>query len=133
MRQHRFTWIAGVLLLLFTLQLMLASAQKSPVWDEPGHIASGVAFVQKGSLAVNPQHPPLIKSLSGLSLTLAGARWPDLQPARDLLNGNSQYQWPVGNTILMQAGPDRALFWARLPMMLVALLGGVLIYLWGRQ
>jgi hypothetical protein len=124
---------ALVLLAIFFIELWIASGQKSPAWDEPGHIASGVANVQLGSLAVNPQHPPLLKALSGLSLSLAGAKWPDVPQARELLNGNSKWQWDIGSLILINAGVERALQWARFPLMLVALLGGLVIYLWGRQ
>jgi hypothetical protein len=125
--------IAAALLTIFFLEVFFASRMKSPAWDEPGHIASGVAYVQLGSLAVNPQHPPLLKALSGLGLTLGGGKWPDVPQARDLLRGAEQWQWDIGSLILIKTGLDRALTWARLPMMLVGLLGGLVLYLWGRQ
>jgi hypothetical protein len=52
--------------------------------------------------------------------------------ARDLANGNAALQWAVGSDILIAAGIDRALFWARLPMILIGVMGGLLVYLWGR-
>src|SRR5215472_2363825 len=125
--------IAAVLLTVFFLEVFFASGKKSPAWDEPGHIASGVAYVQLGSLAVNLQHPPLLKALSGLGLTLGGGKWQDVPQARDLLRGAEQWQWDIGSLILIKTGLDRALTWARLPMMLVGLLGGLVLYLWGRQ
>src|ERR1700688_4579017 len=124
---------AAALLTIFFLQLFFGSLTKSPVWDEPGHIASGVAYIQKDALTVNPEHPPLLKALSGLFLTWAGARWPNTDRARDLLNGASQWQWAAGTHILVTAGLDRALQWARLPMMLVGLMAGLVVYLWARQ
>src|SRR5450432_4062125 len=124
---------AAVLLAIFFLQLFFASRAKSPAWDEPGDIASGVAYIQKGALTVNPQHPPLLKALSGLFLTWAGARWPDTPHARDLINGASEWQWAAGSYILMTAGLDRTLQWARLPMMFVGLMAALVLYLWGRQ
>jgi hypothetical protein len=39
----------------------------------------------------------------------------------------------VGADIIARNGPDRVMFWARLPSILVACLLGLLIYLWGRQ
>ena len=87
---------AAVLLAIFFLQLFFASRAKSPAWDEPAHIASGVAYIQKGALTVNPEHPPLLKALSGLFLTWAGARWPNTERARDLLNGANDWQWAAG-------------------------------------
>lgn len=124
---------AAALLAIFFLQLFFASRAKSPAWDEPGHIASGVAYVQLGSLAVNPQHPPLLKALSGLGLTLGGGKWQDVPQARDLLRGAEQWQWDIGSLILIKSDLERALLWARLPMMLVGLMGGLVLYLWGRQ
>jgi hypothetical protein len=124
---------AFVLLALFVCGLYSASETKSPAWDEPGHIAAGAAYVQRGSLAVNPQHPPLLKALSGIGLTFSGAQWPDVPQARDLLNGDQRWQWDIGSLMLIKAGVDRALRWARLPMMLVGVLAGVVIFLWGRQ
>jgi hypothetical protein len=125
--------IAAALLMVFFLEVFFASGMKSPAWDEPGHIAAGVAYVQLGSLAVNPQHPPLLKALSGVGLTLGGGKWQDVPQARELLHGAEQWQWDIGSLILIKAGLDRALMWARLPMMLVGLLGGLVLYLWGRQ
>src|SRR4051812_38375515 len=87
--------IAAALLVILFLQLFFASAAKSPSWDEPGHIASGVAWAQLGSLAVNPQHPPLLKALSGISLTIGGGRWQDTAQARELLAGNQGDVWDV--------------------------------------
>jgi hypothetical protein len=133
LRPPRSFAIAAALLATLFAELFFASRLKSPAWDEPGHIASGVAYVQLGSLAVNPQHPPLLKALSGLSLTIAGAKWPDVAQARELLNGAEKWQWDIGSLMLIKAGVDRALQWARLPMMLVGVLGGLVIYLWGRQ
>src|SRR4051794_30289609 len=102
---------AGVLLAIFFFQELHVSGLKSPAADEPGHIAGGVAQVQLGTLAVNPQHPPLLKALAGLSLTAAGVRWPDTREARVLLAGDPLMQWPVGSTLLMSLGVDRALAW----------------------
>ena len=124
---------AVLLLTAFFLQLFFSSRLKSPAWDEAGHIASGVAYVQRGSLAVNPQHPPLLKVLSGLSLTLAGVHWPAVPQAEALLHGAGQWQWSIGSLMLIQNDTDRALQWARLPLMLVSVMGGLVLFLWTRQ
>jgi len=125
--------VAAALLAIFFGEVFFASRAKSPAWDEPGHIAAGVAYVQLGSLSVNPQHPPLLKALSGAGLTLGGGKWQDVPQARDLLRGAEQWQWDIGSLILIKSGLEEALLWARLPMMLVGLMGGLVLYLWGRQ
>ena len=69
--------LAGVLIAIFLAQAFLASANKSPVFDETGDIAAGLSYVQSGEIRANLQHPPLLKELAGASLWLAGVRLPD--------------------------------------------------------
>jgi hypothetical protein len=128
------SWLlAGVLITAFLLQLFLAGSVKSPVFDEPPHIAAGLSYLETGKFVANLQHPPLLKELAALSLLAAGVRWPDSPEARALVAGNAGLEWPIGNSIISANGPDRVMFWARLPFILLAALLGVLIYLWGRK
>jgi hypothetical protein len=39
----------------------------------------------------------------------------------------------VGRALILENGPDRVMFWARLPFILLSALMGLLIYLWGRK
>ena len=126
--------LAGVLIAAFLLQSFFASQLKSPVFDEPAHIAAGLSYLQTGEFGANPQHPPLLKEMSALSLLLAGVRWPDSAEARQLIQGSKPgLEWPVGNAIIAANGPDKVMFWARLPFILLAALLGILLYAWGRQ
>src|SRR5258708_7336979 len=127
-------WLAaGALLVVFFLQVLFVSLVESPSWDEPAHLAAGLTYVETGNFLVNPQHPPLLKELSGLSLMLSGARLPEGPPTLEFLKGNPDYQWIVGNKILVTGDLERNLLRARLPLMLVAVLLGALIFVWGRQ
>ena len=134
-RALRSHWLlAGVLVATFLLQSFFASRIKSPVYDEPAHIAAGLSYVETGEFTANPQHPPLLKEMSGLSLLLGGVRWPDSAAARRLIQGSQPgLEWPVGNAIIAANGPDKAMFWARLPFILLAALLGILLYAWGRE
>ena len=134
-RALRSHWLlAGVLVAAFLLQSFFASRIKSPVYDEPAHIAAGLSYVETGEFTANPQHPPLLKEMSGLSLLLGGVRWPDSAAARQLIQGSQPgLEWPVGNAIIAANGPDKAMFWARLPFILLAALLGILLYAWGRE
>ena len=126
--------MAGVLIAAFLLQSFFASRIKSPVFDEPAHIAAGLSYVETGEFTANPQHPPLLKEMSGLSLLLAGVRWPASADARRLIQGSQPgLEWPVGNAIIAANGPDKVMFWARLPFILLAALLGILLYAWGRE
>jgi hypothetical protein len=128
--------LAGILVTIFLLQSFFASLQKSPVYDEPPHIASGLSYLATGVFRANLQHPPLLKEMSALFLEAAGIRWPQTEDARALVSGAPEGQdaeWPIGNDIIASNGPDRVMFWARLPFILLAGLLGVLIYAWGRE
>jgi hypothetical protein len=128
--------LAGALLAVFLMQSFFASLQKSPVYDEPPHIASGLSYLATGVFRANLQHPPLLKELSALFLNAAGIHWPQSDDAKALTGGAPQgenAEWPIGNDIIASNGPDRVMFWARLPFILIAGLLGVLIYVWGRE
>jgi hypothetical protein len=128
--------LAGLLVAVFLLQSFFASLQKSPVYDEPPHIASGLSYLATGVFRANLQHPPLLKEMSALFLRAAGIEWPRTEEARALIRGAPEaenYEWPLGNDIIASNGPDRVMFWARLPFTLLAGLLAVLIYVWGRE
>jgi hypothetical protein len=126
--------LAGVPIAAFLLQSFFASRIKSPVFDEPAHIAAGLSYVETGEFTANPQHPPLLKEMGGLSLRLAGVRWPASAEARQLIQGSKPaLEWPVGNAIIAANGPDQVMFWSRLPFILLAALLGILLYAWGRE
>src|SRR5581483_11957963 len=125
--------LAGVLVLIFLIQCFTASSVKSPAWDETGDIAAGVSYLVTDSFIVNLQHPPLLKELIGLSTLLSGARWPNSPQAQQLLAGDPQYQWLVGNQIIIAGGADNVMFWARLSMILVGAMLAALLYVWGSR
>ena len=133
---HRAPWglslLAGVLIAIFLAQGFLASAVKSPVFDETGDIPAGLSYIQTGEIRVNLQHPPLLKVLAGAALWLAGARLPDTPQVRQMLAvGNGER--PVGAQLIAANGPGRTMFLARLPFLLLSAALGVLLYIWGRQ
>jgi hypothetical protein len=119
--------------LLFFFQCLFASRLKSPTSDEPTHIMAGASYLAQTSIVANPQHPPLLKELAGLSLALAGIRWHSRLSSRDLANLPMGWEWTAGNTFLTEAGVVRALRIARFPALLLSPFLGLLIYLWGRE
>ena len=123
-------------MLIFLLQSLFSSLDKSPVYDEPPHIAAGLSYLATGVFRANPQHPPLLKEMSALVLRAAGIEWPRSALARAIVSGApgpAMRDWTVGNDIILANGPDRVLFWARLPFIALALVGGGALYLWGRE
>jgi Dolichyl-phosphate-mannose-protein mannosyltransferase/SEC-C motif len=124
--------IAGLLALAFFFQLIFASARKSPAYDEPAHIAAGLSYWQTRVIAANPQHPPLLKELSALSMMAAGIRMAD-SPAVRSMEAGERGMYDAGSEVIRDGGPARVLFWARLPFMVLATLAGLLLFVWGRQ
>jgi Dolichyl-phosphate-mannose-protein mannosyltransferase/SEC-C motif len=128
--------VAGILVALFMAQSLSASLQKSPVFDEPPHIASGLSYLETRVFNANQQHPPLLKEMSALFLIMAGVRWPKSSRSDALIREPDQADkvaWPIGVGIIHNNGADRVLFWARLPFILLGGLLGWLIYWWGRD
>jgi len=131
--------LAAGLIGLFLVVLFCESRIHGVTFDEPPHIAAGLSyFVTHQIFRADPQHPPLLKELSGLSLMAAGVRWPHTPDADYLVNGDDplkvfRIDWDVGSQLIRANGPDRVLFWARLPMILVAGLLALLLFLWGRH
>lgn len=117
-----------------TITLMLAmlafgsSAGDSLTVDESPHIAAGYSYVVEGDYRLNPEHPPLLKLLSGISiwvgdkLTNQNIYFPNDIPAwTDRVNA----QWDMGYAFLFKSGNDAntVIWWARLPTIIVLLLG----------
>jgi hypothetical protein len=128
--------LAGILAVAFMLQSLSASLKKSPVYDEPPHIASGLSYIETGVFHANLQHPPLLKEIAAAFLAMAGVHWPKDPLADAIVRGGPQgdkLEWPEGNNIIHDGGADRVLFWARLPFILLGGLLGALIYWWGRE
>jgi Dolichyl-phosphate-mannose-protein mannosyltransferase len=122
----------SVLCLGFFLQGLAASRVKSPANDESVHIMAGRSYIATRKIIANPQHPPLLKELAGISLALAGIRWNDpvQSPWESLPAG---WEWAAGNKFVAGSGVSRTLFWARLPLLALSSLMGLLIYLFGRE
>jgi hypothetical protein len=61
-----------MLLILMAVLAGGAAMRESVTLDEVSHIGSGVSYLQKLDLRMNPEHPPLAKVLAALPLVLRG-------------------------------------------------------------
>jgi hypothetical protein len=114
--------LAGILVAVFLWQSFSASLKKSPTCDEPTHLASGLSYVEAHVFRANLQHPPLLKELSALSMSLAGIHWPKSELADALVSGapeGANLEAAIGSNIIHDNGADRVMFWARLPLILL--------------
>ncbi|MBI2055348.1 MAG: glycosyltransferase family 39 protein, partial [Candidatus Sungbacteria bacterium] len=119
-----------VLLLGIMLALMLGSYwNDSATFDEKAHIPAGYANLFLGDYRLNPEHPPVVKALAALPLVFIRPNFPtDVASWRDAVNG----QWDQGQLFLYGAGnnADHILRLARLPIILLAVFFGWLLWRW---
>ncbi|KKU36925.1 MAG: hypothetical protein UX49_C0005G0002 [Candidatus Wolfebacteria bacterium GW2011_GWC2_46_275] len=81
---------------------------------------------------LNPEHPPLVKIIAALPLTLLELTFPTDSPAwQDEING----QWVTGAQFLYESGndADQIIQWSRLGPMLLTILLSLLVFFWSRS
>lgn len=130
--------IAAFLLVLLAVLAGGAAWRESVAVDELAHIGAGVSCFQKLDLRMNPEHPPLAKLLTGASLAASGVHvdynghiwtWSGQGPFNSMLA-----EWPFGAWIVTRWNdPAATLRWARLPMLLLLLATGLVIYRYGER
>lgn len=131
LENHRKAIVLILLLGGFALSLF-AMTGDSAIVDEIAHIPAGYSYVRYGDFRLNPEHPPLIKDLAGLPLLLFPLKFPTDLPAWAAdVNG----QWETGWNFIYHYGnnADLILFFARLPILLLAVLFGLLLYIVTRK
>ena len=127
--------VAGLLLALMAVLAGGAALRESVTFDEVAHIGAGVSYLQKLDLRMNAEHPPLPKVLAALPLVLRGVRadythtsWTFSEKFFPAYLG----QWVFGEWLLEKWNdPKTTLLWARLPMLLLTLALGWVVYACG--
>ncbi len=134
---RRFHLAAFLLLVLMALLAGGAARHESVTFDEIAHAAAGVSYLQKLDMRMNEEHPPLAKIVAALPLVLRGAH-ADYSHLSWTFSGKLFYQflgeWVFGHFFLMQWNdPHITLLWVRAPMLLLTLLLGLILYLYGSR
>lgn len=136
-KNHKLIVVA--ILAFMAVVSLLNAGNDSAIFDETAHIGASYSYVAQHEIRLNPEHPPLLKDLAGLSTLLfvrpnfavAGqAFWDGTLPGRW-----DEGQWAAGRYLLYAAGnnPDQIIFWARFPIVLLSLLFGWFLFRWGRE
>lgn len=118
---------AGVLLVMMFGLGVSAMAGDSATVDEVAHISAAYSYLHYGDYRLNPEHPPLAKDLAGLPLQFLDLKFPENEAAWTTeVNG----QWESGRSFIYHIGNDAQdiLFWARLPILLLAVSFGMVLY-----
>src|SRR5580693_10182812 len=132
----RLFWVAAILLLaLMAILAGGAALRESVTFDELTHAPAGVSYLQKLDMRMNEEHPPLAKVVAALPLMLRGTH-ADYSHVSWTFSNKIFYQylgeWVFGDWFLMKWNePRTTLFWARMSMLMMTLLLGLILYLCG--
>ena len=130
--------LAACLLVLMLVLAFFSLRSDSATMDELAHTPAGYSYISQQDMRLNPEHPPLLKDLAGLSVWLGSKitgqtiNFPfEHKSWQEDING----QWDFGGEFLYRSGndADKIIFWARLPMLLIMLLLGFYIFKWARE
>ena len=128
MRRLLYPAAAFALLLAFWLQMFLALPKLSATVDEVAHLPAGYTYWATRDFRLNPEHPPLAKLIAAAPLLALKPHldlsWPEWKSSEEAI---------FGYGFLYTNNADRLLFWGRLPMMFLATLGGLVVFLWARD
>jgi dolichyl-phosphate-mannose--protein O-mannosyl transferase len=127
------TWVLlGIICVTSFATMAWVSSQEPAIMDELAHIPAGYGYVRYLDFRLNPEHPPLVKALSGVFLLAGGFRFPVEHAAwQKDMNG----QWDMGTQFLYFAGndADKLVQLARVGPMLLTILLTILIYAWSAE
>ncbi|OHA63428.1 MAG: hypothetical protein A2667_03155 [Candidatus Wildermuthbacteria bacterium RIFCSPHIGHO2_01_FULL_47_27] len=131
---NKITFLAATGLLAWMgIAAISSMAEDSSTMDELAHLPAGYSYLTQQDMRINPEHPPLIKDLAALPLLfISGINFPsDVKAWTEDLNG----QWDFGTALFYKSGndADKMLFWGRIPMIIVMLLLGLILFFWIRQ
>lgn len=121
-------YIAIIILSIMFALSFFTMKNDSAIMDEVAHIPAGYSYLKYADYRLNPEHPPLLKDISAAPLLLLDLKFPENIPAwTDDVNG----QWEAGWHFLYHDGnnADKILFYARLPILFLAVIFGFSIYL----
>lgn len=125
---RRWHWcVAGALLAMMFGLGISSMANDSATVDEVAHISAAYSYLHYGDYRLNPEHPPLTKDLAGLPLQFMDLKYPDKEAA---WVAEPNGQWNSGRSFIYHIGNDAQaiLFWARLPILLLAIGFGIVLY-----
>ncbi len=126
---------AAGLLLLMAILAGGAAWRESVTVDEVAHVGAGVSYLQKLDYRMNEEHPPLAKVLAAIPLVMRGVHADYNHISWTFSAGFfRQYlgEWVFGHAVVLQWNdPYATMFWARLPMLLLTLLLGWVLYSYG--
>jgi hypothetical protein len=127
-----------LLLALMALLAGGAARRESVTIDEVAHIGAGVSYLQKLDMRMNEEHPPLAKVLAAAPLVVRGVH-ADYSQVSWTFSGSGLFkqllgEWVFGHWLITRWNdPIATVFWARLPMLFLTLVLGIVLFLYGSR
>ena len=135
--QHRPTYfIAAILLVTMFLMAVFSIKDDSCTFDELAHIPAGYSYLLQKDYRLNPEHPPLIKDLAAIPLVFLKPNFPaehNTWVQKDAPAWWTQFDFGTQFLYHSENNPDKILFLARLPMILILILLGFFIFFWTKK
>ncbi|MGA5361534.1 ArnT family glycosyltransferase [Streptomyces purpurascens] len=106
--------------------MVTTAVRQTPTIDEPVYVGAAAEYTHEHRLRHNPEHPPLGKLVIGAGVALADPR---IDPS---FTGD---QGRLGRHLLYESGNDpwRLMLWARLPVIALTLLFGLVVFAFARE
>src|SRR3989304_1869295 len=122
--------IVFVLLLIMFITMFTVARGDAGTTDEVAHIPAGYSYDKVQDYRLNPEHPPLAKAIAGLPLLFLNLKGPF-----DDWSWQAANQWEAGWNFIYEQGndSDQILIYSRIPMMLLTLILGLIIFFWARR
>ncbi|MFJ7147344.1 phospholipid carrier-dependent glycosyltransferase [Streptomyces sp. NPDC100445] len=124
---RRLTPLLVVLLLAQMAAAMVTTAvRQTPTIDEPVYVATAADYLHAHRVRYNPEHPPLGKLLIAAGVAVADPHYDPAYPGD---------QGRAGRHLLYESGNDpwRVMLWARLPVIALTLLCGLVAFAFARE
>jgi hypothetical protein len=114
------------LLAQLAVTMVTTAVEQTPTIDEPVYVATAEVYLKQHSLRYNPEHPPLGKLIIATGLVFTDAH---------LDSGFVGSQMALGRSVLYESGndPERLMLWARLPVIVLTLLFGLVVLAFARD
>ncbi|MGW0912677.1 phospholipid carrier-dependent glycosyltransferase [Streptomyces sp. NPDC002784] len=123
-------WLVPLLVTVLLAQMAVAmvttAVRQTPTIDEPVYVGTAAVYLHEHSLRLNPEHPPLGKLVVAAGVALA-------DPRHDASFKGDQGE--VGRHLLYESGNDpwRLMLLARLPVIVLTLLFGLVVFAFARE
>ena len=129
--------LALALLAMMFLLAGGAALRESVAIDEVAHIGAGLSYLQKLDMRYNDEHPPLAKVLAALPLVARGTH---ADYSGVIWNSTREFfpaylgEWVFGEYVVTRwNNPQSTLAWARLPMLLLTIALGWVVFAFARR